>query len=173
MSKGVDVWLEGERELYVNMQRRLDGCTSAARKGIRKAGLKIVNDAKENLRSNKSVVTGQLRASGKVQAVEGDKDAIDAGFFGKDGKGGYAYYVEYGRRAGGFPPIDVIVQWVKKKLRIRKENEANGIGFMIARSIAKKGTKPHPFFAPAIDKNENAVMDYIAEELEKETKKNG
>lgn len=172
MNKGVDVWLEGERELYVNMQRRLDGCTSAARKGIRKAGLKIVNDAKENLRSNKSVVTGQLRASGKVQAVQDDKDAIDAGFFGDKGSG-YAYFVEYGRRAGKFPPVDEIVQWVKKKLRIRAEKEANGIGFMIARSIAKKGTKPHPFFAPAVDKNENAVADYIAEELNKETKKNG
>lgn len=169
---GADIWLEGERELFVNMQRRMDGCTEAARRGLQKAGMQIVADAKENLRGNHSVVTGQLRASGKVQKVEGDPDAIDAGFFSHMGKG-YALFVEYGRKAGKMPPADEIMQWVRKKLRIADENIAKGIGFVIARTIGKRGTRPHPFFAPAVEKNKKAVVDAISEAVNKETKKDG
>lgn len=171
--KSADVWLEGERELFVNMQRRMDGCTDAARKALQKAGLQIVADAKQNLRNNRSNVTGQLSASGRVQTVEGDPDAVDAGFFSQDTRGGYAFFVEYGRRAGKFPPVDEIVQWVRKKLRIREPKAAKGIGFVIARKIAKKGTTPHPFFGPAVEKNKKAVRDAIAEAVSKETERNG
>lgn len=167
------VRLEGERELFVAIERRFDGCGKAARRGLRKAALQIVNDAKQNLRSNGSVVTGMLRASGKVQAVEGNADAVDAGFFSNGGQGGYALFVEYGRRMGKFPPVDMIVQWVRKKLRIADEKAAKGIGFVIARKIAKKGTTPHPFFGPAVEKNKNAVSEFIAEEVAKETKRDG
>lgn len=174
MSKdGVDVWLEGERELFANMQKRFDGCTQAGRRGIQKAGLQIVADAKLNLRNNGTNVTGQLSASGRVQKVDDDPDSIDAGFFSQDTRGGYALFVEYGRRAGKFPPIDEIVQWVRKKLRIREQKAAKGIGFLIARKIAKKGTRPHPFFGPAVEKNKNAINDFIAEEVNKETQRNG
>ena len=190
MSKGVDISLEGERELYVKMQKKAERCTSAARTGLRKAGLKIVNDAKENLRDNGSVARGWLRASGKAQAVEGDKDAIDVGFFNEKAKGPYAYYVEYGRRAGGFPPIDEIITWLKKKTSVKGNIKSafesaaafskmkpgaylRSLAFLIARSIAKNGTRPHPFFGPALEKNKNAISEAMAEEINIETSKNG
>ena len=171
MSKDrMDIWLDGERELFVNMQKKIGGLGKAGRQALQKGGMIIVNDAKVNLRNNGSVVTGLLRSSGKVQKVQGDEDAVDAGFFSQDTQGGYAYFVEYGRKSGKFPPIDYIVQWVRKKLRITEEKIAKGIGFVIARKIAKSGTRPHPFFGPAVEKNKKAVVDAIAEAIKKETK---
>ena len=49
MSKQDVIWLEGERELYINLQRRMDTNTTAARKALRSVGLQIVNDAIANV----------------------------------------------------------------------------------------------------------------------------
>lgn len=195
MKDGMSITLEGERELFLKMEYRLEGCEKAGRRGLRKGALKIVNDAKGKLKTNGSVVTGMLRASGKVQAVEGDPDAVDAGFFSQDTKGGYAYFVEYGRRAGKMPPVEMLMEWLRKRTRKskalrsavnilegrRKRREAaytkddllRSAAWGLARHIAKKGTRPHPFFGPAVEENKNAVNEYIAEEVEKETKRDG
>jgi hypothetical protein len=110
-----------------------------------------------------------LRASGKVQRVQGDEDSVDAGFFSDKTTGGYAFFVEYGRRAGKMPPPDMLIQWCRKKLRLT-EKIARARGWAMARKIAKKGTRPHPFFGPAVEKNKKAVVDAIAEAIEKETR---
>lgn len=170
MSKDrMELWLEGERELFANMQKKLGGLGAAGRKALQQGGMTIVNDAKVNLRNNGSVVTGLLRSSGKVQKVQGDEDAIDAGFFSQETTGGYAFFVEYGRRAGKMPPPDMLIEWCRKKLRL-PEKIAKARGWAMARKIAKQGTRPHPFFAPAVDKNKKAVVDAIAEAINKETK---
>lgn len=170
MSRSGDIWLEGERELFLNMQRVIDSNLKAARKGIREGAMVIINDAKVNLRDNHSVVTGQLRASGKVQAVQDDPDAVDAGFFG-NGKG-YAAFVEFGRRSGKMPPVDVIIQWFRKKFGL-DEKAATARGWASARAIARKGTKPHPFFAPAIEKNQKAIAQEIKKAIQNDINKNG
>ena len=167
MSKRDVIWVEGEKELYMNMQRIMGANISAARESLAEAGMLIVNDAKNNLRSNHSVVTGQLRASGRAQAVEGDPDAVDVGFFSDNTQGGYAAYVEYGRRSGKMPPVDYLIQWVRKKLRL-PDKEARARGWAMARSIARKGTRPHPFFTPAVEKNKKAVTDAIQEAIRKD-----
>lgn len=169
---GIEVWLDGERELFINMQKRLDGLGKEGRKALQTGGMTIVNEAKGNLRNNSSVVTGALRASGKVQRVEGDEDAVDAGFFSDKTNGGYAFFVEYGRRAGKMPPPDMLIQWCRKKLRL-PDKIAKERGWAMARKIARKGTRPHPFFAPAVEKNKKAVVDAIANAIKKETDKNG
>lgn len=162
MSRDKGIWLDGEKELFVNMQRVMDSNIAAAREGLQAGALDIVNAAKENLRDNESVVTGQLRASGRVQAVQDDPDAVDAGFF-SDGKG-YAYFVEYGRRAGKLPPVDNIIQWFRKKFGMDSK-EAQARGWASARAIARKGTRPHPFFAPAVEKNGKAVLKAIKQAI--------
>ena len=172
MSKRDVIWVEGERELFLNMQRVMGSNLSAARQGIRAGALNIINDAKQNLRGNHSVVTGQLRASGRVQAVQGDEDAVDAGFFSNDTQGGYAYFVEYGRRSGKMPPVDYIIQWFRKKFGMN-DKEAKARGWASARAIARKGTRPHPFFAPAVEKNKKAVTDAIKEAIAKDIERNG
>lgn len=173
MAKKDVIWVDGERELFLNMQRTMDGTLKAAMQGIEKAALSIIADAKDNLKGNHSVVTGQLRASGRVQRVEGDEQALDAGFFSQDTTGGYASFVEYGRRAGKMPPVQYIKQWLRKKHTTGRGKSAfksaaiheettperylNSLAFLIARAIGKKGTKPHPFFAPAVEKNKGEV----------------
>ena len=170
MSKDrMELWLEGEKELFANMQKKLGGLGKAGREALQKGGMLIVNDAKANLRNNGSVVTGLLRSSGKVQTVQGDPDAVDAGFFSQQTTGGYAFFVEYGRRAGKMPPPDMLIQWCRKKLRL-PEKIAKARGWAMARKIAKKGTRPHPFFGPAVEKNKKAVVDAIADAISNETR---
>jgi hypothetical protein len=188
MSKDrMDIWLDGERELFMNMQKKIGGLGKAGRQALQKGGMIIVNDAKVNLRNNGSVVTGMLRASGKVQKVQGDEDAVDAGFFSQQTTGGYAFFVEYGRRAGKMPPVNFIEAWLKKKstrssgiksafksasvyAKMKPEAYLKHLAWAIARAIARKGTRPHPFFGPAVEKNKKAVVDAIAEAINKETK---
>lgn len=181
--------LEGQRELFVNLEKNERATTRAAMEGLKNAGLNIIADAKDNLKGNHSVVTGKLRASGKVQRAEDDKQGLDVGFFSKDSQGGYAFFVEYGRRAtktrvAGNPTLfQAIKQWLKKKGATAKGSALrsaavfegkkvdamlNALAAMIAKSIHKRGTQPHPFFKPAVDKNEQAVADAIAQEVNKE-----
>jgi HK97 gp10 family phage protein len=179
MAKKDVIWVDGERELFLNMQRTMDGTLKAAMQGIEKAALSIIADAKDNLKGNHSVVTGQLRASGRVQRVEGDEQALDAGFFSQDTTGGYASFVKYGRRAGKMPPIQMLMEWMRKRTskskalqsaiihmegrRVRrkaaytKDDLLRSAAWALAKWIAKKGTKPHPFFAPAVEKNKGEV----------------
>ena len=166
---GITMWLDGEKDLYVNMQRRMDLSTAAGRKALQTAGLKIVGEAKENLRRNKSVVTGMLRASGKVQQVANDPDSVDAGFFSDSSRSGYAFFVEHGRRAGKMPPVDEIAQWFKKKHRIANAKEALARAWALAKKIAREGTRPHPFFKPAIESTKKEVEQIISDAIKKET----
>jgi hypothetical protein len=169
------ITLEGERELYAKIEQTTEASLKAARRGLQEGGLKIIADAKENLRGNHSVVSGQLRASGKVQAVEGDEDAIDAGFFAQGGSQGYAYFVEYGRRATkttqkGNPTLkETLEAWLHKKFGIPYGKELKQRAFLLARKIHRKGTKPHPFFGPAVEKNraeiEKAIGKAVKEEI--------
>lgn len=59
----------------------------------------------------------------------------------------YGYVQEYGRKPGKMPPVGAIKRWARIKLG------DEGLGYPIARSIARKGTKPHPFFEPGIDES--------------------
>lgn len=134
-----------------------DGARRCAMEGLQSAGLQIVADAKANLRDNESVVTGLLRASGKV--VKTGEEEIEVGFFDAKNQSGYALFVEYGRRSGKYPPIDNILAWVRKKLRIKDIKAAKARAFLVARGIARKGTKPHPFFAPAVEAGKKRIED--------------
>ena len=169
------IQVEGLRELHLAIERKAEETISAGRKGLMAAGMNIIADAKNNLRGNHSVVTGQLRAMGKVQKVEDDPDAIDAGFFAQGSSQGYAYFVEYGRRAtktttAGVPTLrQAIEQWLRKKFGMAEGKDLKSRAFLISRAIHKRGTKPHPFFKPAVEKNmasiENAISESVKEVL--------
>lgn len=180
MKRGEVIWLDGERDLFLNMQRNIEGTTKASRLALEKAGLNIIADAKENLRENESIAKGLLRKSGRIQRVEGDPDALDIGFTMP-----YAYFVEYGRRSGKMPPLADIIGWLKKKTSTRKgiknafesaaahegmsaDRYLRSLAYLIARAIGKKGTKPHPFFAPAIEKNKEKVNEAITMAIREE-----
>lgn len=61
----------------------------------------------------------------------------------------YGLYVEKGRAAGKMPPVAALMGWATRK----------GIDpYVLARSIARKGTKPHPYMQPAFEGNRAKVV---------------
>lgn len=155
-----DEWIEGMDALFVNMNRYSEKVQQAALKGMMKAGWEIIADAQRNLRTaghNGGTLntTGQLSNSGKVQEMQ--DGTIDVGFFGQNDRGAYAAYVEYGTKAH-WAPVDMMRQWVKKKLRV-EEKDVNSVAYLVNRKIARRGTTPHPFFAPAVKKNRHKIRE--------------
>lgn len=154
------IQVEGLDKVTQALERCDRETRAAAMKGIQEFGLNVIADAQNNLKSNGSWVTGVLVQSGKVQK-DRKGESVDIGFFDTTNRNsGYAFYVEYGRRAGKFPPLDEIRQWVYKKFGMERR-DADRVGFVIARKIAEKGTRPHPFFVPAIDKNKGRLEDIV------------
>ena len=154
-----DISFEGVNEVLAAMRKAGPQIQAAVMRGLQRGGLDVIADAKVNLRQNGSVVTDLLRASGKVQKV--DDENLDVGFFDTKNQTGYASFVEYGRRAGRFPPLQNIAAWAYKKLRLKDWKAANAIGFQIARKIAREGTVPHPFFGPALQKNRENIVKRV------------
>ena len=160
MSETGAIYVEGLDELLRKMDRLPAEVQRECFKAMQRASLDIIADAKTNLRVNGSVVTGNLRASGKVQKV--DDKTLDVGFFSSDVKDkGYARYVEYGRKPGKMPPPDILEAWAYKKFRL-SHKDARSAAWALARSIAKKGTKARPFFEPAVESGWRKMIDKIA-----------
>lgn len=68
----------------------------------------------------------------------------------------YAAVVEEGRRPGKMPPVSAIAAWVGRKL---------GVGvspFLVARAIARKGTKGRHMFRDAHKRAQGYVPDIFA-----------
>lgn len=160
--------LEGLDKVLKGFDKADKEVQKAAMQGLTKGGMNIIADAQVNLRENGSVVTGLLRQSGKVQKV--DDTTLDVGFFDTTNQhSGYALFVEYGRRAGKFPPLDELIQWARKKFRL-DEKEAKTVGFLTARKIAREGSEPHPFFQPAVKKNHRAILKAVQDAVRRKTK---
>ena len=160
MSETGAIYVEGLDELLRKMDSLPAEVQRECFKAMQCASLDIIADAKTNLRVNGSVVTGNLRASGKVQKV--DDKTLDVGFFSSDVENkGYARYVEYGRKPGKMPPPDILEAWAYKKFRL-SHKEARSRAWALARSIAKKGTKARPFFEPAVESGWRKMIDKIA-----------
>ena len=160
MSETGAIYVEGLDELLRKMDRLPADVQRECFKAMQTASLDIIADAKGNLRVNGSVVTGNLRASGKVQKV--DDKTLDVGFFSSDARDkGYASYVEYGRKPGKMPPPDILEAWAYKKFRL-SHKDARSMAWAMARSIAKKGTKARPYFEPAVESGWRKMIDKIA-----------
>lgn len=135
---------------------------------------KVVERARKNL--NTSGFGGQKsnrkkNSSGKLSKSLGYRIRKQAGFnYIVDfvSSVNYAAIVEEGRNKGTMPPIGKIKQWINEKpIRIQKTIKTQGIAtkrfvkkteaninsaaFAIAKSIAKKGIKPTPYFWEALE----------------------
>lgn len=132
---------------------------------LSKGAMSIISEAQHNLRMNGTNTTGLLSNSGRAEKM-GSCD-YQAGFFSEKQGRGYAEYVENGRKAGKMPPPKILTAWVRKKLRIRKEKQAASVAFLIARKIAKKGTKAQPFFGPAVVSQQKVIYNEIKTALMK------
>jgi len=188
MTDGLYVDERSLRALGLNIRNFKATVLRGAADGLKEFGMKIVAQAKINLKKNGSIAEGTLRNSGRTIAQA--DGTVDAGFYA-----GYAEFVEYGRRAGKMPPLDSIYAWVhKKKLKLTKkeseavhlaerehkekgislknlvkrvfkkkgemskqEREERTLAYLIARSIAEHGSKPHPFLKPAYEQYRNSI----------------
>jgi HK97 gp10 family phage protein len=168
----VMIKVEGQQALKANIDKAVKEIASAGDKAMQAVGLEIIAEAKTNLNANKTNNTGMLRASGKVQKAE--DGTVDAGFFSSEQQNGYAEFVEFGRgpskKKGAIPLEDSLKAWVHRKLGIAYGKELDSATFLIARKIHRKGTKPQPFFAPAVKKIEDKFEEIISNYIKKESK---
>lgn len=145
-----DFEIEITRESKALFEKDLKRFDAETKKGIkdvlRRVSLDILSESIKNLQEHGNVASGKLLKNGKFKLGRG-------GLFADVVYSGYAGAIEFGRRAGKFPPVDDIAQWVRRKLRVMNRKKAKSIAFAIAKSIAKNGTKASPFLAPAYDKH--------------------
>ena len=160
-----EIELEGMGELHMKFDRVTRKVLAEADEGLKRGGMKIIAGAQLNLKANGTNNTGLLSNSGKVQKID---SGYDVGFFSREGSNGYAEFIEYGRRSGRFPPLKMIREWVWKKLRVDRKR-LDSASYLIGRKIARKGTRPQPFFSPAVKDNEREIVDAISEAIDKVT----
>lgn len=89
----------------------------------------IREDVLNEYNSSGKRVSGQFE-EGLETTIEGNKYILK----------GYTYLA--GRKAGKMPPIQNILEWVKRKgiFEYEKESQASSIAFLIARKIGREGT---------------------------------
>lgn len=169
----VKIETKGLQELRRGLNKKSVEIDEAGIEGLKAAGVKIGRDAEMNLVNNRSVATGQIRKHDVL--VKGNE--VDVIF-----KSLHASAVEFGRRAGKQPPIDNILEWIKKKgivdtysIKTRKQTsrgknfykKAAALAFLIARKIGKFGVKARPFLYPAFRQNEDEVMKILTNSIKK------
>jgi len=76
----------------------------------------------------------------------------------------YAAAVNDGTRPH-MPPSSALVLWVKQKLQITKESQAKSVAFLIARKIAKSGTKAVHMFDTTLDQIEKEGPGILEKEI--------
>jgi hypothetical protein len=136
------------------------------RAAVKEAHLEAVRKAKETLKAS-IILKGSVATKNLLKSVSDKfvKDSSVDGFtsqiyFKRPGSG-YAYYANYGRSAGGFPPRKVMLKWARAK-----GIEENAV-YPISRKIADEGTKSRYFMEDAeakIDKiRENVVSKAVSQ----------
>ncbi len=79
----------------------------------------------------------------------------------------YPAVMEFGRRPGAaMPPPDALVRWVHLKLGVPDE-QAPGVAFTVARSIARKGIAGRRFMQQGFEKVKGQVDQFYARALER------
>lgn len=132
--------------------------------GVEATADEVLEDSQRRLTEGGHRVTDELYKSGKVTEI----DTLN---YSTDYDAEYALYVEFGRKAGKRPPSDNILEWVINKGIATLDSGAKSVAFLIARSIGRKGSKPHPFLFPAFELKSKNIYDNLKESFNKLTKK--
>ena len=150
---------------------------SAAVRGLaslrRKLGLLTEAETKATRREVKrSLVNIQSGAKGRVSVDRGELRNSIAHETSLDGLGGrvgtnkvHGPPTEFGRRAGKFPPVDEIRAWAKRK------GIPEDAAFLIARKIAREGTKAQPFLFPSFEEERPKFVRRLQRALEAANRK--
>lgn len=103
----------------------------------------VIDEAKTILKHNNNIATGNLIGSDYKERI--DINTWEFGFSAP-----YGGYVELGTAPRiKYPPIEKIKNWLMVKYGVPEENAWKS-AWRVATHIKKHGTKPYPFFRPAI-----------------------
>jgi hypothetical protein len=87
---------------------------------------------------------------------------------------GYWYQLKHGRKPGKFPPIDMILEWIRVKQITPRDNKTTErqLAFLFARKIAQKGTNIFQKRSPAIDVDAKvkALTDKFLQDISRQFK---
>ncbi|MCD8080774.1 MAG: hypothetical protein LUF04_10325 [Bacteroides sp.] len=121
----------------------------------------------------------------KIQELKPQTQLYDSASYGIKEDGGekiaylllrdYWKYIESGRKAGSFPPVSAMEEWIKKRNIVpqpftlpngkQKIPTNNQLAFLIGRKIAKEGIKMHPFLYETINEHQSALLTSLLEAL--------
>ena len=94
----------------------------------------------------------------------------------------YWRYIEYGRRPGKMPPLDVIEKWIDvKQIKPHSMTLKSGktviprppqLPFLIARSIGQRGIPPKPLFKNSFEAAKQQFIQVIKDAITQDIKEN-
>lgn len=129
----------------------------------------IRNEYQDNLIRNDRIASGDLLNNIEYEVTRGDF-TYTIYVKMKD----YWYYVENGRKAGKWPPIQNILDWIKIKPVLPRPN-AEGklptpqqLAFLIARKIGKEGTEGTQDLRKATDTIWDTFEDRLYEAIDED-----
>jgi len=139
--------------------------------GLRRGSEVVVKKAQRNLQRG-ITPTGSLRGSIWYKIDTASKISyIGPGMKKKGSKtfgdpANYGFFVEFGRKPGGYPPRAVIKAWTQKVLGLSGA-ELNRVSRAIQHKIATKGVPPNPYLVPALEASRAEVIAVFNREVEK------
>ena len=129
----------------------------------------IRNEYQDNLIRNDRIASGDLLNNIEYEITRGDF-TVTIYVKMRD----YWYYVENGRKAGKWPPIDNILNWIKIKPVLPRPN-AEGklptpqqLAFLIARKIGEEGTEGTQDLRKATDTIWDTFEDRLYEAIDED-----
>lgn len=126
--------------------------------GLRDAANRLVGYTVEEIIKGDVVAHGTLKDSVRAHNLaDGAFVAIEAP---------HADAVEHGSRPH-WPPIQPLIDWALVKGLANTEAEAKSIGFLVARAISRRGTRPRKYFAKAVARIKPDIVKHMVAEWNK------
>lgn len=137
-------------------------------KALNDIGEMLVNKYREKLENEGINASGKLSNSAEYR-VEINDTTYEVQLWLED----YWRWVENGRKAGKFPPINKVREWIKVKPVIPREINGklpteNQLAYLISRKIALKGIEAKNVLSRSLEDIENNVYNLLLEALVKD-----
>lgn len=140
----------GLDELYAGFEKAGVSYEFVMKEAMFRGTTKIQNDARDNIRKNGTTYKGNLaRSIRRIDPVSASRGVVIVGE-------SYGPVVEMGRSPGKMPPSAPLERWAQLKLGV------SGLGFVIAKKIAERGTRAQPYFEPSMRTNAQYVLDQFS-----------
>lgn len=150
MGNAFSMRIEGLDDLYNGFKKAGANYEPLMAQAMRNATTKLQNEARENIRKNHTTYQGNLAKN--IRRRDPVTAYVGVVAVGEE----YGGAIEFGRKPGRRPPSQPLERWAEVKLGQK------GLGFVIARKIAREGTRPQPFLEPALRDNADYVLDQFS-----------